>query len=358
MKAYFTASLVAAALLATPFRALASCGTVEVSKGNVKITSGATKAVTAAPAGSKICSGDTIVAGADSRAKLKMEDGNELNISPDSQIVIEDYQYNPTENKKKVLLNVLKGKVRATTKQENMYNDKAKDGQANTFEVRTKTAVAGVRGTDFLTSFNPTTQTSQVVTFRGKVSFGLVGPNGTVVNAASVAAGQKLDLSVGKAPSAPINIPAKELDKTNSDTKSDVGAVKGAVTGTATAATGSANSGAAPAAAAPASGSTETSGATATAPASTTTTGASTGTSDSRTPSSTTAGTTVNAPATTTVTAPAVAPPTLAVPPIASNLPIVPVVPVVPVIPKCDICTAAQQTNKSANVNIVIKIKN
>src|SRR5262245_53338129 len=83
------------ALLVHQAEAQASCGTVEVAKGDVKIESGQTKQVAAAAAGAKICSGDTIIAGKDSRAKLKMADGNELNVSPDSKIVLENYQFNP-----------------------------------------------------------------------------------------------------------------------------------------------------------------------------------------------------------------------------------------------------------------------
>ncbi|MEK7355381.1 MAG: FecR family protein, partial [Bdellovibrionota bacterium] len=148
-------------------RAEAACGTFEVAKGDIKVQSAGK--VVPVSTGGKICAGDTVIAGLDSRAKIKFADGNELNISPDSKIVIEDYQFNKDDNKKKVLLNILKGKVRATTREENMYNDKAKDGQANTFQIRTKSAVAGVRGTDFLTSYEPKTNKTGVVTFKGNV---------------------------------------------------------------------------------------------------------------------------------------------------------------------------------------------
>lgn len=223
MRATFQHSLIAVTLLfALPNLAAAACGTFEVSKGDVKVQSGSTKAVSAANVGSKICSGDTVISGADSRAKLKMEDGNELNISPDSKIVLENYQFNAAENKKKVLLNILSGKVRATTKQENMYNDKAKDGQANTFQVRTKSAVAGVRGTDFLTSFDTKTQKSEVITFRGKVDFGQPGPGGTILNAVSVTAGQSTVILGSRIPEAPRAVPAKDLNRENGETKAEV----------------------------------------------------------------------------------------------------------------------------------------
>jgi hypothetical protein len=207
--------------LASAHAAFASCGTFEVSKGDVK-TQSPSGSVVAATVGSKICSGDTVISADSSRAKIKMEDGNELNISPNSKIVIETYQYDVASNKKKVLLNILKGKVRATTREENMYTDKAKDGQANTFQVRTKSAVAGVRGTDFLTGFDPKTKRTEVITFRGKVEVGLPGPGGTIVNSVSVVVGQRTQVLPGQPrPELPKALPAGELMKQNNESHNE-----------------------------------------------------------------------------------------------------------------------------------------
>lgn len=209
-------------------RANAACGVFEVAKGDVKIQSGKTKKVSSVAAGHKVCSGDTVNAGKNSRAKLKMEDGNELNISPDSQIVLEDYQFNPQQNKKKVLLNVLRGKIRAATQRPNMYNDKAADGTANAFEVKTKSAVAGVRGTDFLTSYDSRSNATEVVTFSGKVEVGQIGPEGKVVNVVQVEAGQKSVVLPNQAPEPPQSVPASELNQMNSETSADTGDAQGA----------------------------------------------------------------------------------------------------------------------------------
>lgn len=223
MKRLAVVLLSAGVVSAMHSNAEAACGQVEVSKGDVKITSGQTKKVDAAAVGSKICSGDTITAGKDSRAKLKMDDGNELNISPESKIVLENYQFDPAQNRKKVLLNVLQGKIRAATQKENMYNDKSTDGQANTFQVKTKSAVAGVRGTDFLTGFDPKTSKSEIVTFKGKVEVGQPGPGGQILNPVSVTAGQRTEAFVGQPPAVPQTIPTRELEKANTETKAEPG---------------------------------------------------------------------------------------------------------------------------------------
>ncbi len=219
-------SLAMLALIASQAIALesanAACGEVAIAKGDLKVENVKTKKSVAAVKGTKVCQGDAIVAGPMARAKIVMEDGNELNISPDSRIVLEQYEYKPADNKKKVMLNVLYGKVRAATKEENMYGDKAADGQANAFQVKTKSAVAGVRGTDFLTSFDRMSNKSEVVTFRGKVDVGTPGANGAILNPVSVGAGQKTEALPGAPPAPPKPVPAREMEKMNVDTKADV----------------------------------------------------------------------------------------------------------------------------------------
>jgi hypothetical protein len=202
----------------------AACGEVAISKGEVKIENIKTKVSTAAVKGAKVCQGDAIVAGPQSRAKIVMEDGNELNISPESRIVLEQYEYKPADNKKKVMLNVLYGKVRAATKEENMYGDKAADGQANAFQVKTKSAVAGVRGTDFLTSFNRNTNRAEIVTFKGRVDVGTLGANGMILNPVSVGPNQKTEALPGSPPAPPKPVPQGDMEKMNADTKADLAA--------------------------------------------------------------------------------------------------------------------------------------
>ncbi len=199
----------------------AACGEILVSKGDIKIERGGVEKngkATPGPQGTKVCQGDTIVAGLQSRAKVKMEYGNELNISPESRIKLETYEYKPADNKKKVMLNVLYGKVRAATREENMYNDKAKDGQANTFQVKTKSAVAGVRGTDFLTSFDRQTSKTEVITFHGKVEVGTLGAGGKILNSVSVGAGQKTEAVPGSGPAAPKAVPTPEMENVSKET--------------------------------------------------------------------------------------------------------------------------------------------
>lgn len=158
--------------------------------------------------GLKIFPQDTILTGKNSRAKVVMTDQNEINVSPESEIQLSKYEFDAKSDKKNVLINVIYGKIRSKVSQK--Y-----DGD-NKFQVKTPSAVAGVRGTDFITSFNPMNQQTQIVTFEGRVEFGL--PAGlNIVNSVMVGVGQSSSLVAGTMPSAPIEIPVAELGKFNTD---------------------------------------------------------------------------------------------------------------------------------------------
>jgi hypothetical protein len=189
-------------------------GILRVVKGDVQIKSAKTGQKARARIGEKVFPKDVIVTGKDARAKIVMVDNNEINVSPESQIEIQHYEYNPAEGKKDVLLNVIYGKVRSKVEQK--Y-----DGKTSKFQIKTPSAVAGVRGTDFITGYNPANRSSQVITFEGRVEFGLPGPGGTIQNPVSVTPGQQASNSAGTPPSAPAPVPKEELAKMDNDSKAD-----------------------------------------------------------------------------------------------------------------------------------------
>lgn len=198
--------------LALPVYAEGVHGILRVVKGDVKIKSAKTNSEVRARIGGKVFPKDVIITGKDARAKIVMVDNNELNVSPDSQIEIQNYEYDPKAGKKEVLLNVIYGKVRSKVEQK--Y-----DGKTSKFQIKTPSAVAGVRGTDFITSFTPSTNQSQIVTFQGKVEFGLQGPNGTILNPVFVTPGTQAVATGSTAPAAPVPVAKQELAKMDNDSK-------------------------------------------------------------------------------------------------------------------------------------------
>lgn len=185
-------------------------GVFMVSKGSVKIQSAANK-TSDAKVGSKVYEGDTIVTGADSRAKVVMSDRNVINISPDTQIKIAQYQNDSASGKKNVELDLVKGKVRNNVEQ--------KYEGDNSFQVKTPTAVAGVRGTQFVVSFDPGTRMTSVVTFKGAVSLASITPQGqTVGEPVTVKKGESTTVAPEAAPEPPKAMPKEEAKKADTET--------------------------------------------------------------------------------------------------------------------------------------------
>jgi hypothetical protein len=187
---------------------------LRVVKGDVQIKSAKTGQTTKARIGQQVDPQDIIITGKESRAKIVMVDNNEINVSPESQIEIQHYQFDPNAGKKDVLLNVIYGKVRAKVEQH--Y-----DGKTSKFQIKTPSAVAGVRGTDFMTSYNRADRSSQVVTFRGAVEFGQPGVGGSIRNSVSVTPGMTAHNFAGNAPSAPVHMPKGEFAKMDNETKAE-----------------------------------------------------------------------------------------------------------------------------------------
>lgn len=206
-------TLFLALAISLPVQAQNMSGVMMVVKGDIKITSTDGK-TDAGKVGRKVTAGDVITSGADSRAKIVMADKNVINVSPDSKIVIEKYE-NDGKDKKNVELNVLYGKVRASVEQK--Y-----DGEKNKFNIKTPSAVAGVRGTDFMAGYNSQTRVTQVITFSGSVALGQPGPGGSIRNPVFVMPGQMAQAGAGQAPAAPVQVPKDDLNKANTETNPEL----------------------------------------------------------------------------------------------------------------------------------------
>lgn len=188
-------------------------GVFMVSKGSVKVES--TKAGTSdAKVGVKVFEGDTIITGADSRAKIVMSDRNVINVNPDTKIQIAKYENDAATGKKNVEMNLIQGKVRNNVEQ-------TYDGEKSKFLIKTPTAVAGVRGTQFLAGFNPGTQMTSIVTFKGAVTVASVNAQGRIVGTpVLVKKGEMTTASSGAAPEPPKAMPKEEVKKMDMETAS------------------------------------------------------------------------------------------------------------------------------------------
>ena len=96
-------------------------------------------------------------------ARITMIDSNLIDVYPKSKLVISKYVYKPNKDQKEVELKVDFGKIKSTVIQK--Y-----DGAKNKFQIKTPSAVAGVRGTVFTAEYDKIKKISKVVTIEGLVA--------------------------------------------------------------------------------------------------------------------------------------------------------------------------------------------
>ena len=126
--------------------------------------------------------GDVLCTGKKGRLKVLMSDDSVIALGSKSRLVLEAHRFAAKTQQRSTSLRLIRGRVRALVHK--LVADKKPD-----FEVRTRTAVAGVRGTEFLLVADDEGAQVRLVTFSGSVSWAS-GQAEPVL----VAAGQGCDL--------------------------------------------------------------------------------------------------------------------------------------------------------------------
>lgn len=118
------------------FASAPSTASVDFASGQVQVVSKST--TIDAKKGRTLSKGDTLRTGAESAAILLMSDGSRIKLNPNTELGIGSADKGSTE------LALQSGAV---------FSKVAKQGAQGRFVIRTKTAVMGVRGTEFYTSY-------------------------------------------------------------------------------------------------------------------------------------------------------------------------------------------------------------
>lgn len=155
-----------------------------------------------------IVKGDQIFTAAGSSAKVQFVDKNILVLTANSHLRIDEYKMKENQ----VELDLIEGQVRSQV--EKIYNE-----EKSFYRVRTQSSVTGVRGTDYLVSFDKTNKHSRIVTFKGKVAVGLkFNDKNKIENAVEVTDGQEVSVQVTGQMGQPRPMLAQILTKLDKET--------------------------------------------------------------------------------------------------------------------------------------------
>jgi hypothetical protein len=109
-----------------------------------------------------VSEGSVIKTAEKSFARLSFVDKSTVNIGPNSQMQIEKFSSDEAG-----VLNVISGKIRSQVSKDYLQMEKDK----SKLFVKSKSAVMGIRGTDFAFSYNPKIDATTAVLFKGSVVF-------------------------------------------------------------------------------------------------------------------------------------------------------------------------------------------
>jgi len=177
--------------VARPARAQ-EVGTVAAIEGSAQI--GRDGTWTDATAGAAVLRGDQLRTGRPGRLRVVFQDDSVLTLSDGSQMTVNDQTFDPQRGKGRSLFQLVRGKVDALVSD---YYHRS----GTSYEIETPTAVAGVRGTDFIVKYDDADEVTEVVGLSGEVQVhSLLARSGPGVY---VRAGQGTQIRRGQRPTAP-----------------------------------------------------------------------------------------------------------------------------------------------------------
>ncbi len=135
-------------------------GTVAAVEGEASLERGGV--AVEASIGTPVQRGDVLVTGPTGKLRVVFQDDSVLTLSQDSRVSVDDSVFEPVQHTARSLFGLVRGKVNAAVSE--YYRQRG-----NAYEVRTETAVAGVRGTEFAVVFDPQTERTEVVAIEGTV---------------------------------------------------------------------------------------------------------------------------------------------------------------------------------------------
>lgn len=132
-------------------------GSIVKIKGEVSILELGNREAKKAVEGQKVTKEASVLTLEKSFIQIVLLDKTQINLGPNSKMVLDQ---TPTE--KIGLISLMKGALRTNVVKELGIKDK--------LYIKTRTAAMGVRGTDFLTNYNPENKMTNLITFRGQVA--------------------------------------------------------------------------------------------------------------------------------------------------------------------------------------------
>ena len=145
----FLLAIAAVLLLAPRFAAAEPVGTFSKVQGAVDILRQNEVTATKVRSGDPVSMGDAVRTKRDGKAEITFHDQTVLQLAPETRITIDEYAYRGQNARERGLIGLLRGKIRAIVSKLRVVATPVSRTDTN-FNVRTPTAIAGVKGTELI----------------------------------------------------------------------------------------------------------------------------------------------------------------------------------------------------------------
>ncbi|MBN1882414.1 MAG: FecR domain-containing protein [Deltaproteobacteria bacterium] len=187
--------------------------------GFVDIKHADTDMLLALSAGDQLIVGDTIQTGPEGTVELVLPDGSAIKIGPDSLVNIKEMGTIETTGIRLTTIELIMGKVRALV-------TPAHGGEANFF-IKTENATIGVRGTDFVTLFDPDLGATNVISIDECVE--VVAAFFPDIDPLSVCSGTEVTVFTATGPTAVTAVDVEKLNEILTEMAFHTGIVEGRI---------------------------------------------------------------------------------------------------------------------------------
>lgn len=146
--------LLLVSVAAARVQAQVEAGTIAALVGKIEIQRGGTWQT--GNIGAPVLTGDRLRTGAHDQAKIIFRDDSVIDLAPATEVVLDSQTFDSAAHRYESLLRLAQGKIRA------WVSAYYREPRAR-YEVETPTAVAGVRGTEFIVQYGPSSNSTDVV---------------------------------------------------------------------------------------------------------------------------------------------------------------------------------------------------
>lgn len=154
-------------LIVTSVAGAGVVGRLTQMEGRVDLLKGGNLPAIPVKVGDTVEPGDVIRTKSLSKAQITFIDDSTLTLSPEARLAIEDFKFEPSQGKRRAVLEVFQGLALTVV-------NKILKAEEPDFVVKTQTAIVGVRGTEFGIRIQPNSST--ILNFSGRVQVGNIFP--------------------------------------------------------------------------------------------------------------------------------------------------------------------------------------